>query len=103
MLTIRRSMFPAAAVAAIILSGCGGGGGGDSTSPPPGPTLTANYSSIQSIVFTPTCATSGCHLGANPPEGLLLDSSNSYALLVDVASVQEPLIKRVAPNQPDNS
>ena len=54
-------------------------------------------------MFTPTCATAGCHSGAGAPQGLRLDAANSYALLVGVASSEAPTVMRVAVNDPDNS
>ncbi len=71
--------------------------------PPPPPTFAANYSEIQANVFTPGCATSGCHIGGGAPEGLRLDEANSYALLVGVASTQDPGVQLVAPGNPNNS
>ncbi len=59
---------------------------------------------IQTAIFTPTCATSNCHNGANPAGGLdLRDADTSFAQLVDVPSVDDPMILRVAPGDPDNS
>ena len=86
-----------------ILGACGGGGGSGVAAappapppPPPPPPITAVFSSIQTGVFTPTCATAGCHTGAGAPQGLRLDDVNSYALLVGVASSEMPAILRVA-------
>ncbi len=90
----------AAIVAAGLLAACTGGDG--SGLPPAGP-LAPNFSSIQANVFTPTCATTGCHFGAGAPQGLRLDSASSYALLVGVASTEESSILRVAPGNPNNS
>jgi len=73
--------------------GSGGGGGGG--------TLQANFTSIQDNVFTPICTT--CHSGAGAPQGLRLDSANSYALLVGVASQEQPAFQRVAAGDPNNS
>jgi hypothetical protein len=75
--------------------GGGGGGGGGGT------TLQANFTSIQDNVFTPICTT--CHTGAGAPQGLRLDSANSYALLVGVASQEQPALQRVAAGDPNNS
>ncbi len=90
-----------------IITGCSGGsgGGGDSTLPLPTPLPPFDpvFSAIQSEVFTPDCATSGCHQGAGAPQGLRLDEANSYGLLVDVDSNEVSSIKRVAPGDPDNS
>jgi hypothetical protein len=87
------------------VAACSGGSGGDGTVPtsPPPPPFGANFSEIQSNVFTPTCATSGCHVGAGAPQGLRLDEANSYALLVGVASSEVPSVLRVAANDPTNS
>lgn len=64
-----------------------------------GPTL----AEIQASVFTPTCATSGCHAGAAPAQGMSLEDGNSFAALVGVSSNQIPAILRVAAGDPDNS
>lgn len=91
----------------IFVAGCGGGSGSGSsmapTTPPPTPAFGANFSEIQSNVFTPTCATSGCHQGAGAPQGLRLDELNSYGLLVNVPSTQVPALDRVEPGDPGNS
>ena len=95
---------------AVLLAGCGGGNGSGGNNqqqqpppPPPPPPFGANFSEIQDNVFTPTCATAGCHSGAGAPQGLRLDDANSYGLLVGVASSEVNTILRVAPNDPDNS
>lgn len=80
-----------------FLAACDGGDG--SGLPPVGP-LGPNFSEIQGNVFTPNCATSGCHFGAGAPQGLRLDAASSYALLVGVRSREEPGIFRVAPGDP---
>lgn len=67
------------------------------------PTVTATLTRIQAEIFTPTCATSGCHSGSNPPDGLLLTAGNAYANIVDVTAVQNPGLKRIEPGDPDNS
>ena len=96
-------------LAAAIAAGCGGGSGSSDPQPPepppppPSPPFGANFSEIQAELFTPTCATAGCHTGAAAPQGLRLDEDNSYGLLVDVASTEVPSILRVAPGDPDNS
>lgn len=65
-----------------------------------GPTL----DQIQTIVFTPTCATAGCHTGAGAAGGLnLSDADTSFLELVGVSSSANAAILRVAPTDPDNS
>ena len=95
----------------LALAACGGGNGGGAVAPPPPPppppppaaAFGPNFSEIQSAVFTPTCATAGCHSGAGSPQGLNLSAASSYGLLVGVASGQMPGIMRVAEGDPDNS
>jgi hypothetical protein len=102
---------------AALLAACGGGGGGDGysgggTSTGGGtttgggatggiPNLEATFTSIQANVFTPICT--ACHIGATAPQGLQLDAASSYALLVGVASTEQPSILRVAPGNPGAS
>ena len=77
--------------------------GGDGTGLPPAGPLGPNFSQIQANVFTPTCATTGCHFGAGAPQGLRLDAASSFALLVGVSGTEESSILRVVPGDPDNS
>ena len=84
-------------------SGGGSGGGGSGGSGGGGSAFGANFSEIQAAVFTPTCATSGCHAGVNPAASLSLEAGTSYAMLVGVASSQDSGIQRVNPSNPDLS
>jgi hypothetical protein len=63
--------------------------------------LTADFDSIQRNVFTPICTT--CHAGSNAPQGLHLDSANSYSQLIGVPSAEVPSLLRVKPGDPANS
>ena len=85
----------------LVLAACDGGDG--SGLPTPAGSFAADFSAIQANVFTPSCATSGCHFGAGAPLGLSLDAANSYALLVGVASSQQSSLLRVAPGNPGAS
>ncbi len=89
----------------IGLSGCAGNGEGlDETGRPMdnGPLpLVPTFASIQQNVFTPICTT--CHAGASAPLGLRLDEASSYAALVNAASVEVPVLRRVLPGDPDAS
>ena len=107
-----RNLITAISLAIItaMLSGCapGSGDGLDENGRPIGESgpmipLTAELGSIQQNIFTPTCATSGCHIGAAAPQGLRLDEGSSFALLVDIASNESPGLLRVNPNNPDLS
>ncbi len=68
---------------------------------PPEPTAT--FTEIQDTIFTPSCATSGCHSGSNPPDGLNLSAGLAYSNIVNVASVQMSNLFRIEPGDPDNS
>ena len=68
--------------------------------PPPGASFGPNFSEIQAGLFTPSCATSGCHAGANPAANLNLEAANSYAMLVGIASSQQAGLQRVNPGNP---
>lgn len=108
-MTTTRWLGGALGAMVLAIAGCGGGSGegldangrplgeGDDPSGP----LTASFRSIQSHVFTPVCT--GCHAGAAAPRGLRLDATNSYGLLVGVASSEVPSLKRVAPGDAANS
>ena len=65
------------------------------------PAAAGSFKAVQDNVFTPICTT--CHSGASAPLGLRLDAANSYALLVNVPSVEVGSLKRVAPGDPANS
>ena len=93
-----------AAGALVFLASCGsgsGGAGGGGGGGAGGSTLQATFESIQDNVFTPICV--ACHAGAIAPLGLRLDSANSYALIVGVASAQNPSLLRVEPGNPNDS
>jgi mono/diheme cytochrome c family protein len=61
---------------------------------------------VQTDVFTPRC--SSCHDGSNPAGGALpgsmdLRAGNSFASIVNVASLEQGTLMRVKPSDPDNS
>lgn len=72
----------------------GGGGGGDGQ---------VTLSSLQSGVFTPTCALAGCHSTGSAQAGLVLGAGQSHANLVNVRSSQVPGFDRVEPGNPEAS
>lgn len=93
----------------ILTASCGGDTTGDSpdstaeTDDDSGTTLQSTLSSIQENIFTPTCATSGCHSSSSASAGLSLAKGESFSELVGVASTQAPALNRVAAGDPDNS
>ena len=70
--------------------------------PPPPPPVGFGpvFSEIQASVFTPSCATSGCHVGGTPAANLNLEAANSYAMLIGIASTQDGGVQRVNPGNP---
>lgn len=65
--------------------------------------LADNFASIQANIFTPSCATSGCHSGTAPPEGLLLTEGNSLQNIISISSGEVPALNRIKPNDADDS
>jgi Bacterial Ig-like domain len=87
-------------LACCALAACGSGDGFVGSGGAVGP-LAPNFDSIQTNVFEQVCE--HCHSGASAPAGLRLDSANSYAMLVGVASVERSSVLRVAPGNPNDS
>jgi Bacterial Ig-like domain len=110
---LRTALRAGATIVAAGLIGCAGNGHGlNSNGQPIGSnpgsggsggtgSVTADFESIQTNVFTPIC--SPCHSGASAPQGLMLDAAHSYNLLVGVKSSEVPTLDRVQPGQPDQS
>lgn len=75
-----------------------------SPSPTPPPANAPTLSQLQNTIFSPIC--SGCHngIGPNLPGAMNLTSAAAtFAAIVSVASVQQPAVRRIAPNDPDAS
>ncbi len=97
------------AMALFCIPGCAGNGDGLDENGNPignggGPLpvdFEPTFANIQTNVFDAICV--GCHIGAFAPQGLRLDSANSYSMLVGVPSVERPELFRVAPGNPDAS
>ncbi|MBI2067303.1 MAG: hypothetical protein HYW02_03420 [Deltaproteobacteria bacterium] len=65
--------------------------------------LTSTLSSIQTNIFTPNCAKSGCHSSSSASGGLDLSLGSSFKNLVDVASTEATNLQRVEPRNASNS
>jgi hypothetical protein len=61
------------------------------------------FTQIQTQIFTPTCAKSGCHSGAAAAEGMVLSPGIAYASIVKVRSQEQPQLLRVNPGNPEAS
>lgn len=92
-------------VVAILLTACGelntstspGLGGGDPIDP------TATFTRVQNEIFTPTCASLGCHDPLGQQSQMILTSGRAYAMIVNVPSVEMPNLSRIRPNDPAGS
>ena len=83
----------------FVLSGCERAGPLEGPDPSDEVTLTQ----IQTNIFDTNCALSGCHTGGNPPQGLDLSVGQAFSNLVNVASMEQSSVLRVAPGDPENS
>jgi hypothetical protein len=54
-------------------------------------------------IFDRSCATSFCHAGANPQQGMSLEAGKSYDNIVDVPSGEAASVMRVKPFDAENS
>ena len=88
--TLRRHGAPLLCTALGACAGSGEGldGNGRPLDEAPTPGTRSPFEQIQDTIFTPVCTQ--CHAGASAPLALRLDAGNSYALLVNVPSVQVP-------------
>jgi len=70
------------------------------TAPPP---AQVTLTQLQTQIFTPIC--SGCHsgVGTSLPGVQNLTAGHTFGSVVNVASIEQPALKRIAPNDPVNS
>lgn len=87
---------------ALVLAGAGCGGGDSSGGMVQDPG-TATLQEVQSSVFSPRCAVSGCHIGAGAPFQLDLSQGVALGNVRDVASAEMPGFDRVEPFNADDS
>ncbi|MEO1244831.1 MAG: Ig-like domain-containing protein [Pseudomonadota bacterium] len=81
----------------------GGGNPPPPPPPPPGASFGPVFSEIQTNLFTPNCATAGCHSGGAPTGNLNLEAASSYMMLIGVASTADANIDRVVPGNANDS
>ena len=69
-----------------------------------GSNVTTNtFSRVQSLVFTPSCASVNCHKGSSSQYNLDLSSGTAYSDLVNVPSGQMPTLNLVTQGNPNQS
>ena len=86
----------------MAISACGGYGSSSSNNDDT-TTVEATLSSIQTNIFTPKCATSGCHSSSTASNGLSLAEGESFGELVAIPSQDIPTVNRVTPANPGAS
>ena len=88
-------------VAIAATAGCGGG---DPVGDVVGQPSVVTALEVQTRIFTPRCALSGCHAGPGAPFDLDLSSvTSSRDNTIDVTSLEVPSLMRVAPgNAPES-
>ncbi len=64
---------------------------------------TVTLAQLQATIFTPICAACHTGIGTTLPGVQNLTAGNSWATLVNVASLEVPTLKRVLPGDPANS
>lgn len=96
---VRRLGTAGLAALGLGAAACGGGAGG-AIVPQSG---TVTLLSVQTQVFSPRCALSGCHVTPGAPFGLDLTAGASAAGLINVPSAQLPGLMRVAPGNSADS
>ena len=89
----------------LALVGCGSSQGVDPNPPPPTPVhLDPTLDSLQTKLFTVTCANRNCHSVGTHKAGLVLETAElACQNLIGVASTRVPARIRLVPGQPDDS
>ncbi len=83
-----------------VFSGCSSSTGGTTGVPAATGTSSVSFKSSVQPIFNANCVV--CHQGSRAPQGLSLEPDVAYQDLVNIASVESPLM-RVAPGAPDKS
>ena len=98
---MRSTLLP---IVLVLLTACGelktptdAGGDGDPID------QTATFTRVQTEVFTPTCASIGCHDPLGQQSQMVLSAGRAYAATVNVSSVEIPSLDRVEPFDHANS
>jgi mono/diheme cytochrome c family protein len=86
----------------ILAAGCGTVKSPTEPAPPASGGTAFTFAQIQTQIFTPVCAKSGCHASGSSPSGLVLEAGQSYGNLVGHRAAESPL-DRVSPGHPDGS
>lgn len=98
----KRAIRIVAAIAfGAAASGCGGSSGVGSVTGQPSGSVT--LLDVQTQVFSPRCATAGCHVGAGAPFGLDLSAGLTAGNTINVPASEIPSLMRVEPGDSADS
>ena len=99
----RLAIIAASAALAAALPGCSGKApqGESAADAPAGAGKGSFFETEIAPVLQTTCAT--CHLTGIEAGGISLLPKNAIGMLVDVAAIEAPSLKRVVPGKPDES
>ncbi len=100
---MRRVNLVAGSAAVLALVACGNEKGLPFDPGGPAPDPDATFTRVQSDIFSPSCALSGCHTGPAPQSGLDLSPGVAYQNIVGVPSVERAGLNRIEPGDPDSS
>jgi len=85
---------------AMLAAGCGGGSGPSAVVSEPG---LVTMHQVQTSIFTPTCAVTNCHVGANAPLGLDLSAGAALGNVRGIPSTELGGFDRIEPFDPVDS
>lgn len=83
----------------LVLAGCAGGSGAGLPPAPSAPVL----ADVQARIFTPRCATSGCHVTGSAAFDMVLSAGLAADNIIDVPSGQNSSFLRVEPGNSADS
>lgn len=91
------------ALMAIALAACSKPYNENPTSPSPLDSTGVSFSKQIQPIFTANCALSGCHAGANPQDGMSLETGKAYANIVNQPNIEYGNYLIVEPYYADSS
>ncbi len=101
-LNLKGSFMRVAAVVmlSVLFAACSKSSSSNPVTPP---TSDVSFSSQVQPILSANCATSGCHAGSSPQQGMDLSTGKAYSNIVNVLSIEIPTYYRVKPSYSDSS
>ncbi|HBL27172.1 MAG TPA: hypothetical protein DD490_10090 [Acidobacteria bacterium] len=87
----------------LLVAACGTVKTPTEPSEEPGGGTAFPFTRIQAEIFTPNCATAGCHDAASGSAGLVLAAGRSYGEIVGRPATGRPSMNRIEPGDPNRS